>query len=420
MRVLHQGFRGVGEVLADTARALLRHWPILGVLYLAGAAGRMGVLWLATWVSDRSPTAAVLLVPLASLLTLIALVVMIRVAGEGLAAFPWAGASTGSANDWRSHWQVATAVLIPFLAVYSTQGLLRDDTVQFVHDTTLDEAVSQPLTADYSRALIASGWPLLLIVGLALVLRRVIAGYGLVGRSWRWAALGGYVEALWMVTLAASLASHLDAITEWVRSRVVVATVTEWWENLLLLASPVSGPLVAIRDGVGALLGDLGDLVVVPVAWLAMGATILGGALTPPSRAAAGRPTAEEELPEPERSALRRLADRLPEPLWTATGNALEPITSPIQSTRTAIGKVAVAGVVPMVLVCLVFVSATLVQSAVTWIARGVIGPQAALAGAAYQPIVSMVARGCYFVLVATLLAAAVNRIILAQRAASR
>ena len=79
----------------------------------------MGVLWLATWVSDRSPTAAVLLVPLASLLTLIALVVMIRVAGEGLAAFPWAGASTGSANDWRSHWQVATAVLIPFLAVYS-------------------------------------------------------------------------------------------------------------------------------------------------------------------------------------------------------------------------------------------------------------------------------------------------------------
>lgn len=72
-----------------------------------------------------------------------------------------------------------------------------------------------------------------------------------------------------------------------------------------------------------------------------------------------------------------------------------------------------------MVLVALVLVSATLVQSAVAWLARGAIGPQPALAGAAYAPMLSLVARGCYFVLVAALVAAAVNRIVLAQRAAS-
>ena len=422
--LLREGVRGLGEVLSGTVAALLRHGPVLVVLYLAGATARMGVLWLAAWLSDRSPTAAVLVVPLASLLTLIALVVMIRVAGEGMAGFSAAGAASGTADRWRTHWRVATAVLIPFLAVYSTQGLLREDTVQFVHDTTLDEAVSQPLTADYSRALIASGWPLLVIIVVALVLRRVIAGYGLVGRSWRWAALGGYVEALWMVTLAASLASHLDEISGWVRSRVIVAVVVDWWEGLLSLAGPVSGPLVAVRDGVAAILADLGDLVIVPVAWLAIGASIFGAALTASSRRVADPGTGDLEPAgspgvTPHRSALRRVADRLPQPVRDLADTALEPITSPIQSTRTAIGKVAVAGVVPMVLVALVLVSATLVQSAVAWLARGAIGPQPALAGAAYAPMLSLVARGCYFVLVAALVAAAVNRIVLAQRAAS-
>jgi len=193
---------------------------------------------------------------------------------------------------------------------------------------------------------------------------------------------------------------------------------------LLSLAGPVSGPLVAVRNGVAAILADLGDLVIVPVAWLAIGASIFGAALTASSRRVADPGTGDLEPAgspgvTPHRSALRRVADRLPQPVRDLADTALEPITSPIQSTRTAIGKVAVAGVVPMVLVALVLVSATLVQSAVAWLARGAIGPQPALAGAAYAPMLSLVARGCYFVLVAALVAAAVNRIVLAQRAAS-
>ena len=401
--------RALGEVIADAARALTRHWPVLVVLYLAGATLRMGLLWLASWVSDRSSTLGVLIVPLATLATLVALVAMIRVAGESLPAFGGDLAAGSRADRARTHWTVATAVLIPFLAVYSAQGLLREDTVQFIHDTTLDEAVSQPLTADYSRALIASGWQLVAVVLVSLVLRRVIAGYGLGARSWRWAAIGGYVEALWMVTVAASIASRRQELTEWVGSRLVVATLSDWWEGLVGIAGPLAKPLLAVRDAIAALLGAMGDLVIVPVAWLAIGALIYGHRLSAPQGPHVGdlgRQPAQ----------LAQLAQRLPSRVRSAAATVVDPLAKPVRSTVGALGKVAAAGVIPMVLVCLTLVAAGVSQLGVVWAAREVLGPQEALRGAAYQPYVSLVARGVYFIVAAVLLAAAVNRIVTAIR----
>ena len=409
MGFLREGVRALGEVIADAARALARHWPVLVVLYLGGATLRMGFLWLASWVSDRSSTLGVLIVPLATLATLVALVAMIRVAGESLPAFRGDLAAGSRADRARTHWTVATGVLIPFLAVYSAQGLLREDTVQFIHDTTLDEAVSQPLTADYSRALIASGWQLVAVVLVSLVLRRVIAGYGLGARSWRWAAIGGYVEALWMVTVAASIASRRQELTEWVGSRLVVATLSDWWEGLVGIAGPLAKPLLAVRDAIAALLGAMGDLVIVPVAWLAIGALIYGHRLSAPQGPHVGdlgRQPAQ----------LAQLAQRLPSRVRSAAATVVDPLAKPVRSTVGALGKVAAAGVIPMVLVCLTLVAAGVSQLGVVWAAREVLGPQEALRGAAYQPYVSLVARGVYFIVAAVLLAAAVNRIVTAIR----
>lgn len=406
MELLREGLRAVGDVIADAGRALVRHWPVLLVLYLGGATLRMGFLWLASWLSDHSSTLGVLVVPLATLATLIALVVMIRVAGASLSAFRDDLGRGSGAERARSHWTAATAVLIPFLAVYSAQGLLREDTVQFIHDTTLDEAVSQPLTADYSRALIASGWQLVTVVVVALILRRVIAGYSLGARSWRWAALGGYVEALWMVTVAASIASRRDELTEWVGSRVIVASVADGWQSVLDAAGPLSKPLLAVRNAIAAGLGEMGALVIVPVAWLAIGALTYGHKL-----AAKTPPTLTDVAPR-----AGHLADRVPGRVRSAVATVIDPVAKPVRSTMAALGKVAAAGVIPMVLVCLTFVLAGTAQLAVAWGARQILGPQEALRGAAYQPYVALVSRGVYFVLASVLIAAAVNRIVTATR----
>lgn len=420
MSRLRAALEGVAGVVGDAARVVAWHWPWLVVLYLAGASARLGLLWLATWVSDRSSTLGVLLVPVATLAMLLALVAMIRTAGQRLPALAATSPASESAH-WRDRmaptWAVATAALVPFLAVYSAQGLLREDTVQFVRDTTLDEAVSSPLTADYSRALIATGWQLVLVVVVALVLRRVIAGYHLAGRSWRWALASGYVEALWLVTLAATIASHVDEVRAWLRDRVIVAGLVNSWDRVVAAAGPFTAPLTTARDGLAGVLGDLGDLVIIPVAWLAIGATVLGASLASPRPVAPAPAASPPQVPATAARVTPR--DQVSERLRELLAGLLEPITTPVRKTVAAIRSVAVAGVVPMTLVCLVLASASHLRTAVVWAARVVLGPQPALLGAAYRPYVDVVARGVYFVVVAALIAAAVDRVGAARKASS-
>jgi hypothetical protein len=419
--LLRSAIAGVAGVIGQAARALARHWPILVVLYLAGASVRSGVLWAASWVSDRSSTLGVLLVPGASLAMLLALVAMIRAAGQQLPALsaaiePVSGQASGRARA-ASTWAVATAALVPFLAVYSAQGLLREDTVQFVRDTTLDEAVSTPLTADYSRALIATGWQLVVVVGVALVLRRVIAGYHLAGRSWRWALASGYVEALWLVTLAATVASHLDEVRAWLRDRVIVAGLVDSWDRAVAAAGPFTAPLTTARDGLAGFLAALGDLVIIPVAWLAIGATVLGASLASPRPVAPAPAASPPEVPPTAAKISPR--DQISARIRELLAGALEPITTPVRKTVAAIRSVAIAGVVPMTLVCLVLAGASHLRTAVVWAARVVLGPQPALLGAAYRPYVDVVAWGVYFVVAAALIAAAVDRVVTARQASS-
>ncbi|MBK9156564.1 MAG: hypothetical protein IPM11_00205 [Micropruina sp.] len=151
--------------------------------------------------SDLNSTLGVMIVPLAPLATLASLVFMLRVCGESLPAFRTTFEAMAAPERRRSHIMIAAIVLVPFLTVYASQGLLKEDTVSFIRDVTLDETVSHFFRAHYDRTLIAEGWTLFAIVAIALVIRKVIAGYGLASKTAGWGLVAGYVEALWMVTL---------------------------------------------------------------------------------------------------------------------------------------------------------------------------------------------------------------------------
>ena len=69
-RILAEAAHTFARFVVDAGRAIAAHWPQLVALFLAGWAGRMGFLWLATVVSDLSPTIAVLILPLAPMATL--------------------------------------------------------------------------------------------------------------------------------------------------------------------------------------------------------------------------------------------------------------------------------------------------------------------------------------------------------------
>ena len=389
-------------IFASGLRVLGAHWPQLVCLFLAGWAGRMGILWLAVLVSDVSPTAAVLMLPLAPMSTLVSLVLMLRVAAETLPAFRDLFEGGSRAERWRGNIGVAAQVLLPFLAVYASQGMLVADTHLFLHDATADEWMNTQLgELNFGRADYASGPYLIALIAIAIALRKVISLLELGKKAIAWSLVAAYLEVLWLVTLARSLTSQFDEVTAWVTSRRLVDQVLSWWAALVERLPHVWGlnPI----DLIGGLIAGAGDLVVVPVAWLAIGATVYGARL-------AG---ADFETPEQVTGRLKRI----PGPVRRVAAHTVEPVVTPVADALTAIRKIASAGVVPMVLFCLVFVVASQIKVGVAWLFRLLVGPRDPWVLYSVAPFSDMLQRLSYFVLALALLAAAVNAVVLGQRA---
>lgn len=389
-------------IFASGFRVLGAHWPQLVGLFLAGWAGRMATLWLAVLVSDVSPTAAVLLLPVAPMCTLVSLVLMLRVTAESLPAFRDLFEGVSRAERWRGNILVAAQVLLPFLALYASLGMLVADTHLFLHDATADEWMNTPLgEVNFGRADYASGPYLIAMIVIALVLRKAISLLELAKKAFAWSLVATYLEVLWLVTLARSLTTQLDEVTAWVTSRRLVDQLLSWW-NALLDALPRIGGVNPI-DALGGLLAGAGDLVVVPVAWLAIGAAVYGAKLG----------GADFETPE---QVTERL-NRIPSPVRRVVAHTVEPVVTPVADALTAIGKIASAGALPMVLFCVVFVVASQVKVGIAWLFRVAVGPRDPWVLYALAPYSDMLQRLGYFVLALALVSAAVNAVVLGQRA---
>ncbi|MFT3888444.1 MAG: hypothetical protein QM713_09830 [Arachnia sp.] len=403
-QILLDAARTFARFAVDAGRALAAHWPQLIALFLAGWTGRMGFLWLATVVSDVSPTVAVLILPLAPMATLLSFVLMLRALAPTLPAFSGMVEPAGVRARWTKNLTVAGQVLIPFLAVYASSGLLKQDVAVFLTDSTVDESMNTAVqNIDWGRADYAPGLTIVAFVVVGLVLRKVISILGLVEKHLAWAAFAAYLEVLWIMTLANALTAQIDTVGEWVMSRRVVAAVVDWWEAVVAFARTWGGWAVAVVDAVAGMLGNLGSVVVVPVAWLAIGAAVYGHQLS------------ASKLPmDSHEEATKRIA-KVPHPVRRVVSHVVEPVVTPVQNTLDAIRKVAVAGILPMVMFCVVFLVASGVQSVVALFMRAVVGPGPTLRQFALEPYVTLVERGVYFVLVLALLAAAVNAVVLAQ-----
>lgn len=383
--ILRDAWRDLLSMLLGAVRLLGRHWPQLLALYLAGAAARMAFLWLALSVSKSSSLLGVLLVPLAPLGTLVSLVFMLRVMGASLPALQGTVQERSEDQRWRDTLKSVAQVIIPFLAVYASQGLLKEDSRQFVYNATVDETLNNPLSANYARTLMADGALLIGIVLVAMLVRKWIAANRLTEKRLGWGVLGSYVEGLWLVTLGATLASQLSALKDWVTSRALVQGAIQVHETVREAPGVVGQTFGSVVEWLAALLGSAGGLVVVPVV------------ATP------------EQVTE-------RLK-RIPNPVRQLAAQVVEPVVTPVKNTLTAISKIAAAGVLPMIFFCVTFgLIGKLSKLAVAWVAHWLIGPQAALWQAALDPYVALAERGAYLIVTVAMVAAAVNRIVNAER----
>lgn len=429
-------WRDAGAVIVDAARLLWRHWPVLVFIYLLGAAGHNGFLWLSIAVSERHATVAGFLLPLVPICTLVALILMLRAlapslphvdldADPALAPEPQSQAeapgatAVGMAGRVRGAYRrlrdvtsarlaLLAGTLIPFLTLYVSEGYLREDRLAFTMATYYDEWIKRGVTmagdtAIHSdRLFIATGWALAALVIVALTVRWLLDRFDLPRKAVGWGLFAGYLEVLWLFLLANQLTGMKDWGWRWIMDRRFSTWVSNAWETFIGWLGPFGDPVGSATGWIFTALGRGDQLILLPIAWLTVGAVVYGRSIA--------APVAAERDP----GRIARAAARVPAPVrrvWDEmTGSVRGRFTRLTDGVRLLIR----AGLVPMLLFCLVFLlarqSGTLAQEAARWL----IGPQDPSTRLAFAPHVAVLTDGVYTVVLVVLLAAAIDRIMAA------
>ncbi|MEN3309504.1 MAG: hypothetical protein V7603_5706 [Micromonosporaceae bacterium] len=402
------GLRSTGAVLGRAALLLVRHWPVLLALSFAGLAARGLLLIAAVWVSKANGVLGFLVMVLVPITTLTALVLMLRTVRSSL---PRSSAAAGSGLSLLDH---LGSVLVPFLAVYASYGYLKDDATQYFYQVLQAEVFSNAKTfTNPSQVDVAARLPFrITAVLIGVVVAAALLRWGL-GR-WKGAArrpwlgiIGAYLEVIW-ITLAAAML--LNRAKDWLTGRQAVRWVQDGVNGTMDHLGLFSHAAHSGTSWLGGLVGDAGTVIVVPVAWLTVGAVVYGHPIAP-------APVSAHEL-------FQRAARhwfRLPGPVRKVVAGGSASLRDRFGPLVHGLRLLARTGLRPMLLFCLAFL---VVQSASEWlweVERLLIGPRDL--NSVWMPLsgpLSVVNDAIRTTLLVCLLGAAVEQVLRAQAARQR
>jgi hypothetical protein len=395
--------RDVPVVFVTAGRLLLRHWPALLTLALLGAAVRNGALWAAVRLSDVHGQLGQLMLVVAPLGYLLPIVAMLSICRRSLPALLAADARVEVAPTEGRQLRlvdVAVSVLLPFLAVYESYGLLGADIERFRNLAAADEFNQfslGPITSDYQGRLgIYSLQVALAIVAAAWLARWVLGRVEQAVGLYALAFVGAFVEVYYTAQLAGQSVVIRQRGEVWVRERVAVGWLESAYDAVVDALGPVAGAFRWLADGVQAVAGSLDAVVLVPVAWLTLGAVVLG------YRLADQEPVPAAEEPARGRGLLRSFAADVRE-RFSALTNGLRLLAS--------------AGLAPMLAFSLLFLVVVRTPALLAHVVRGLVGPQPWDTTYAFDPALTAIGFALSMALTAPLLAAAVDWLIRARAA---
>ena len=272
-------------VLRVAGQLLWRHWPALLALYLAGTLGRYVALEVAGFVGAYSAIAGALLFPLAILSRLIALVAMLLVLRDGMVRLGViAPVPIERSERRRAFTDALLAGILPFVAFYAAWGYLREDAAAYfsrllevntglIADEILGgaERAGDGAVGELSLGPVTIGIIVLAFAGRWLWKRyrsRLPRGF---------AAIAVYLEVLWVYLSVTLIADALNVVVAWAQSRqamVWLGDLREWIGAQLV-------PVAWVWDAVEWLLGEVGGIVLLPIAWLTIAGVIYGQAVAP-------------------------------------------------------------------------------------------------------------------------------------------
>lgn len=268
-----------------TGRLVAAHWPALIAWFLAGTLARYAGLELAGYVGGYSAIGGILLLPLPILAKLISVVAMFLVLRDGMARLGVIAPPPADRRGRRLAFRDAVlSSVLPFIAVYAVLGFLRDDVATYL-DTALTVKNARGFVAsvegvevDTSGAVDQLGWDVWTIAVVVLAFAGRWAWNRWRARLPRWSAIGAtYLEALWVFLAAYFIGDALGQVSAWVDSRQAIV----WLVDVRETVGGWFAPLGWAWDAVGSVLAEVGDLILVPLAWLTIAGVVYGQAVSP-------------------------------------------------------------------------------------------------------------------------------------------
>jgi hypothetical protein len=393
-------------VLIDATRLLLRHWPVLICLALAGMAFRGAALWAAVEVSDHVNWLGHGLVVLAPLGFLVAMIAMLHLLRNDLPNVARVSSGTAPADATtgreRRLIDVATSMMVPFFAVYVSYELLTEDVEHFVNEAGADEFNQIDFYGtgegpDFSRVFINAWY---LVAGLVLAAWVLRFALGHAEKRWKFlgfAILGALVEVYWSANVAGYIDGQKPAIQDWLQNRVAVAQVTQFYDSVVDRLGPLADPVNTVTTWLLNLVGSIDAVVILPLAWITVGAVVLGHKLAP--------------APSFEHPWLARVKV-VPKPVTRAVGGVADDVKSRFTALVNGLRLMARAGLVPMLLFGLATLLALRVPYLVSVAWRAIVGPVDSNTYVAWAPIEGAIADALMLTVLAVLIAAAVDRML--------
>ncbi len=323
---------------------------------------------LAGFVGAYSAIGGALLFPLAILARLVALVAMLLVLRDGMTQLGLLAPIPDERSARRRAFVDALlAGILPFVAFYAAWGYLRQDAVAYstrlleVNTDLIAASIGSERAGDAAAGELSFGPVTIAIIVVAFVLR------------WLWkryrdrlpkavAAVAVYLEVLWVYLSATLIADALGVVDVWVQSRqamVWLGDVREWVATQLVLVSWV-------WDAVEWALGEVGGIVLLPIAWLAIVGVIYGQAVAPQTARLGGTLVVRA----------RSRFDTLPSRLRARLGDLWRDFISRFQPIGRALLLMWRAGPVLIGSYILLFTILLFVASILEWGITRVIGPQ--------------------------------------------
>jgi hypothetical protein len=246
---------------------------------------------------------------------------------------------------------------------------------------------------------------LAVVVGFAIVLRWLLNWWQ--GRR-RWPVLalfGAYVEVIWILITVVALNSVRDPVTDWVRGRKVVEWLLDVWEAFVSSLGPLTNAVRGAGEWLVNAISSADAVLVVPLAWLAVGAVVYGHKLVEPG------PPASELLQR-----ANSWWQRLPKPVRVVGTNLSTDVRDRFAPLAQSLRLMFRAGLAPMLMFCLSFLIAQTAQQWMWELERFLIGPREL--NSVWWPLsgpLSVVNDAVGVVLLACLLGAAVDRVLRLQ-----